>query len=110
MATSSPDRPADERSIGQQAHSRQPLVGCQLAGVCLLQRAGDSAAFVYPLLDLLLLVNSLWQDQRQCIVVLCMCVLVPQGIADLRSARLLRATNGMEKPAHLSRMTLAGHV
>jgi len=57
-----------------------------------IQRVGDGAAVAYPLLDLLLLVNSLWQDLHQYTVALCMCVLAPQGIADLRSARLLQVT------------------
>jgi len=43
MATSSPDRPTGERTIGQWAHSRQPLVGCQLVGVCLLYRGWATA-------------------------------------------------------------------
>jgi hypothetical protein len=57
-----------------------------------IQRVGDGAAVVYPLLDLLLLVNSLWQDLHQYTVALCMWVLALQGIADLRSARLLQVT------------------
>jgi len=68
-----------------------------------IQRVGDGAAVAHPLLDLLLLVNSLWQGLHQSTPALCMCALAPHSTADLRSARLASSNDLYQRVLSLLR-------